>query len=121
MVSVRQAGQVVIVRPEVDRLDDVSGRDVVHQLRDHVTRSAKLLLNMENVTYINSEALGYITTCCRRIRHHRGSLAFCCLQEGPRGVIKMTHLDQLLAGIYASEAEALVALDALAAPGARQR
>jgi len=120
MISIRRDGQIVVVYPDVDRLDQMSGRDLVHQLRDHVASGAQILLNLQPITYINSEALGYITMCTRRAKHHRGALAVCCLQKGPAGVFKMMRLERVLDGVFKTEQEGVDALEKKSTGGGRR-
>ena len=111
MIAVRQFESATVVQPEMHRLDEVLGRQLVAAMREYLVPGANIVLNLADVTYLNSEALGYITTCARRMAHHRGGLAVCCLQDGPRGVFRILRLDLLLAGIYKTEEEALAAFE----------
>lgn len=110
MIYVRQVGATLLVRPAVHRLDAVTGQQVVSQLRDHLVAGGKILLNLADVCYLNSEALGYITMCCRRARHYRGGISVCCLQDGPKGVFRLMRIGELLDGVFDTEDEALAAL-----------
>jgi anti-anti-sigma factor len=109
MITVRQVDDVTVVRPEVHRLDELMGRQLVAAMREHISTGAHIVLNLEDVQYLNSEALGYITTCARRITHRRGGLAVCCLQDGPRGVFRITRMERILSGIYDTQEEAVEA------------
>jgi len=110
MITVRQAENATVERPEVHRLDELLGRQLVAAMREHIRAGAYIVLNLEDVQYLNSEALGYITTCARRLMHHHGGLAVCCLQDGPRGVFRITRMERVLSGIFDTEEEALEAL-----------
>jgi anti-anti-sigma factor len=109
MVSVEPQGKMVVVRPESERLDSVHGKAFVSQLRPYVDQGAHVLLDFSNVTFINSEALGYITMCLRRLRHRNGSLRVCGLNEGPLSVFRMIRMDQILDGVYDTLEDALAA------------
>ncbi len=110
MISVRQYDGITVVQPEIHRLDEMLGRQLVAAMREYLVPGATVILNLADVTYLNSEALGYITTCARRLAHHRGQLTVCCLQDGPRGVFRILRMERLLSGIFDSEEEALAAL-----------
>ncbi len=110
MISVRQCEDITIVRPEIHRLDEMLGRQLISAMREYLTVGAHVILNMTDVIYLNSEAIGYITTCARRQSHHCGGLAVCCLQEGPRGVFRILRMERVLSGVYDTEEEAIAAL-----------
>ena len=76
-------------------------------MRDYINPGAHIILNLADVVYLNSEALGYITTCARRLSHLHGSLAVCDLQEGPRGVFRILRMERVLRGVFDTEEEAL--------------
>ncbi len=107
MISVRQFENLIVVRPETHRLDEMMGRQLVAAMRDYINPGAHIILNLADVVYLNSEALGYITTCARRLSHLHGSLAVCDLQEGPRGVFRILRMERVLRGVFDTEQEAL--------------
>lgn len=107
MLDVRQCEDVTVVRPEMHRLDEMLGRQLISAMREYALPRSKIVLNLADVTYLNSEAVGYISTFARRLSHHQGGVAVCCLQEGPRGVFHILRMDRILAGIYDSEEEAM--------------
>ena len=111
MASVEPKGEMVVLRPEFERLDSVHGREFVAQLRPYVDQGAHVLLDFSDVTFINSEALGYITMCLRRLRHRNGSLSVCGLKESVYSVFRMTRMDQILDGVYDTTEEARAAIN----------
>jgi stage II sporulation protein AA (anti-sigma F factor antagonist) len=117
MFAVRRIQDVVIVQPEIERLDELAGRQLVAQMRTQFGFDAKILLDLSDVQFVNSAALGYIITYGRRVRHQHGSLAVCSLQDHPRGVFKITRMARNLSGVYDTESQAL---DAMAEAGSRQ-
>ena len=111
MISTQQYGNVTVVRAEIDRLDAVLGRQLVTHMRDYLTPRANVILNLADVTYLNSEAIGFITASARRQKHRDGGLSVCCLRPGPREVFKILRMEQVLAGIYEAEADAIAAFE----------
>jgi len=67
---------------------------------------ARLVINLEQVSHMDSSGLGTLVETLRRIRGYGGTLALCALPERVRGLFEITHLDRLFL-IYPSEAEAL--------------
>ena len=109
MIGTQQYENVTVVRPNIDRLDAVLGRQLISEMREYLAPRANVLLDLAAVKYLNSEAIGFITTCARRQRHRDGGLAVCGLQDGPREVFKTLRMEQVLAGIYDSVEDALTA------------
>ena len=83
MTSVEPKGEMVVIRPDAERLDSVHGKEFVGHFRPYIDQGAHVLFDFSQVTFINSEALGYITMCLRRLRHRNGSLSVCGLERGP--------------------------------------
>ncbi len=111
MASVEPKGEMVVIRPDVERLDSVHGKEFVGHLRPYIDQGAHVLLDFSEVTFINSEALGYITMCLRRLRHRNGSLSVCGLNDGPLSVFRMTRMDQILDGVYDTQEDAIAAIE----------
>jgi anti-anti-sigma factor len=111
MISVRQCENVTVVQPHIHRLDEMLGRQLIASMRDYTVPGANIVLNLTDVEYLISEAVGYLMVCARRLAHHRGGLAVCCLQEGPRGVFRILRMDQILRGIYDTEEEAVATFE----------
>lgn len=101
---------IAVVRPESARLDAITGRELVRQLRPYVEVGADIVLDLQHVDFINSEALGYITMSCRRIHHRRGRLKVCGLRPEPHRVFQVTRLSDLLDGVHETEQQAIAAL-----------
>jgi anti-anti-sigma factor len=110
MISVRQSNGITVVRPETHRLDELLGRQLIAAMRPYMVAGALVVLDLSDVCYLNSEAIGYLTTCARRLSHHRGGLAVCGLQEGPQGVFRVLRMERILRGVFASEQKAVEAL-----------
>jgi anti-anti-sigma factor len=109
MIEVRQCDNVTVVQPAMHRLDELLGRQLIASMREYIVPGAKIVLNLSHVVYLNSEAMGYISTCARRMAHNRGAMAVCCLQDGPRGVFRILRMEKVLQGIYDTEDEAVTA------------
>lgn len=109
MATTTHADSVAVIQPEAARLDSITGREMVRQLRPYVELGADVVLNLEHVDFINSEAIGYITMSCRRIHHRRGRMRICCLKPEPFKVFQVTRLTELLDGVHDTEQEAVAA------------
>ena len=123
--SVRQVGEVTVL--------DLSGRislgealafdagsvlslhDLVH---DFVTKgSAKILLNLRDVTYIDSSGLGELVSCSTTVQNRGGQMRLCNATERVEDLLRITHMDSVLR-LDREEAAALQALSGRATTSA---
>jgi anti-sigma B factor antagonist len=102
--AIRQIGEVTIL--------DLNGRIipgevpafgpktalVLHELvRDLAgKRGNKILLNLENVTFIDSVGLGELVTCLTSVRHLGGQLKITGATEQVNDVLRITRLSSVL-------------------------
>ena len=102
--AVRQIGDVAIL--------DLTGRIIagevlafgrntavaLHELVRDVARqrSNKILLNLENVTYVDSFGLGELVTCLTSVRHLGGELKIFGAKSQVNDLLRMTHLSSVL-------------------------
>jgi anti-sigma B factor antagonist len=123
--SVRQVGEVTVL--------DLSGRIslgealafgagsnlALHDLvRDFVTKgSAKILLNLRDVTYIDSSGLGELVSCATTVQNRAGQMRLCNATERVGDLLRITHMDSVLR-LDQEEATALQAFSPRAATSA---
>jgi anti-sigma B factor antagonist len=116
--AVRQIGDVTIL--------DLNGRIIMgevlafghntvvtlHELvRDLARqRSNKILLNLENVTFIDSAGLGELVTCLTTVRNHGGQLKISGAAKQVNDVLRITRLSSVL-DLHSDESAALRSFD----------
>lgn len=66
---------------------------------------SRIVVDMRNVTFIDSSGLGVLVGALRRARENGGSVHVVCTRESTLKVFRITGLDKVF-GIYASAAEA---------------
>jgi len=94
----------------IDIDGDVTGNaenalmDAYSQASDGGTRT--IILNFENLDYLNSSGIGLLVTMLIRTQRQKQSLRACGLSDHYVEIFKLTRLDEAI-GIYASESEAL--------------
>lgn len=115
MFEIEPQDSFAIVRPRVARLDYQTGKLLVSALRQAMEHGPHVILNLEHVDYLNSEALGNIGTCAKRLHHRQGSLKICCLAKAPSQLFHVTRMNQVLDGLFATEAEAIESFSATCA------
>ena len=71
---------------------------VLHELvQDFVNKgSRKILLNLRQVTYIDSSGLGELVSCMTTLQSQGGQLRVCNPVDHVRDLLRMTHLDSVL-------------------------
>ncbi len=69
-------------------------------------RPARLVINLEHVSYMDSSGLGTLVVVLRRVHGYGGRVALCGLSERVRSLFEITKLDKLFS-IHPTEAEAL--------------
>jgi anti-sigma B factor antagonist len=65
-----------------------------------------ILLNFQNLQYMNSSGIGLLVTLLIRIQRQKQRLHACSLSDHYRQIFELTRLNEAI-GIFASEAEAL--------------
>ena len=69
-------------------------------------KPARLVINLEDVSYIDSSGIGTLVEVFRRVKGYQGQLSLCGLNERVYSVFEITKLDHFFK-IFDSEAEAL--------------
>lgn len=67
----------------------------------------KLVINLCDVSYMDSSGIGTLVEVFRRVNSYKGGLALCGLNDRVHSVFEITKLDKFFK-IYASESEAMV-------------
>jgi len=111
MFDIKQKeGDVIVVKPDFNF--DIENLDNVKELRNELESfisgidSPKVLINFENVSYIDSTGLGNIIRIFEMIRKKKGTLSVSNLNVDVEKIFKITTLDTLIK-IFNTEAEAL--------------
>jgi anti-sigma B factor antagonist len=68
-----------------------------------------IVLNFQNLQYMNSSGIGLLVTLLIRTQRQKQHLQVCSLSDHYRQIFELTRLNEAI-GIYASEAEALAAV-----------
>ena len=108
-LEVEQIGDVTVVN-FVDRkiLDEQNIQVIGEQLFGLVDDQGhkKVLLNLSNVEYLSSAALGKLINLKKKVGAVKGKLKLCCIHPDLLEVFRITRLDQVFE-IYADEQAAL--------------
>src|ERR1700687_5867154 len=101
------ACSVVDLNGEIDVYTSPKVKETISDLIDkgHYT----LIINLENVRYIDSTGLGVLIGGLKRVREHSGTVHLVCTNPQIKKIFDITGLVKIF-GIYDDEAEAQKAL-----------
>ncbi len=91
------------------RFDSYTAPAISNWVDETATAGAKILINLAEVSFIDSSALAVLIKGLKRSRQQQGDLVLCSLQSPVRVIFELTRLDKAF-NIYATENEALAAL-----------
>lgn len=87
---------------------DLHRMDELHKALTAVCEDqpARIVVNMQDVSYIDSSGIGTLVEAFRRARAFGGKLLLCCANDRVCSVLEITKLNNVLT-MYTTEAEAL--------------
>ena len=112
-MNVRDAGEkasIIDVEGELTAFAEGVLMDAYSQASDGQVRA--IILNFENLEYMNSSGIGLLVTLLIRINREKQQLLTYGLSEHYRSIFQITRLDDAI-GIYDSEEEAVRAADSM--------
>ena len=103
-------GGIVIAMP-VGRVSDDSANLFEHMLENGIDPSDQaLILDFEQVTFFSSAGMRVVLSIARKFNEPGKKYAICALQEGVRGVFKLSGFDKVIT-VYDSQAAAVEAFE----------
>jgi len=95
-VVMQEYGDIVSFKPNVSRLDASQAVEFKDNLLQQVTvGKIRLLLNLSEVTFIDSSGLGAIISALRRVGV-KGDVKLCCVADQVMEMLRLTRLDKVL-------------------------
>lgn len=90
----------------IGEIDMSNAETVKNTIKEHCTDEyKKILLDLSEITYIDSSGLGCIVAAKKYIAEQKGELKLCCLSEDIRSVFELIGLDSII-DIYDSREQA---------------
>ncbi|MBD3184690.1 anti-sigma factor antagonist [Candidatus Poribacteria bacterium] len=96
--------QIVDITGQLDAFSTPDAKAEFKKITD--ARNYKILLNMDNVTYVNSTAIGAIVAVAQQVRRRKGDLKICGMKDDIRKVFDLVGASKILE-IFDTEQEAL--------------
>ncbi|WP_027720171.1 STAS domain-containing protein [Maridesulfovibrio zosterae] len=105
-VDIQVKNDICVVKPETHRLDASTALDFKTALLRLIEEgNLRLLLNLENIDFVDSSGLGAIISALRQVGV-KGDIKLCEVNEQVEELLKLTRLDRVLA-IFPCEKDAL--------------
>ena len=76
-----------------------------------VEHGEKILINMAEVSALDSTGLGALLFGVRQAEQHEKDMRFCCAGEKVKNLVRIAHLESVM-DVYANEAAAIQAFEA---------
>ncbi|MEZ5126422.1 MAG: STAS domain-containing protein [Thermoleophilia bacterium] len=98
---------VVSLEGEIDIYSSPQFKEVL--LRGIEEGASRIVIDLTDVTFIDSTALGVLVSGAKRVRPHNGSLDIICVDDNIIRILEITGLDRIF-GVFTSRGEALEAV-----------
>jgi anti-sigma B factor antagonist len=106
MLNSRQEHDILIVQPEIERLDASVSDTFKGTMRGFIDNGHNMIvLNLSQVKFIDSSGLGSIVSSLKLLGK-KGDLVLCGIQSNIMAMFKLTRMDRVFQ-IFPSEKEAL--------------
>lgn len=110
VISERQINQDIVVETLVGRFDQNAQHDFQWRMDLAINAGYRhVILNVTEVSFIDSSALGWLVLSQRRFKRIRGNLSIIARQGFVREILELTEIAEWIP-IYAEEEEALAAI-----------
>ncbi len=104
---VKDIDGIRIITIERDHLDALNSEETKKIMIDDIGDVNKIVLNLENITFIDSSGLGVILTVFRTVKDNTGNMVICSVRESVKVLFKLVRLSHMIK-IYDNEKEALL-------------
>lgn len=97
-------GHIISVQGEIDVYTSPRVKETINELIEK--ENYNLIINLEEVRYIDSTGLGVLIGALKRVREHNGSINLICTNPQIKKIFNITGLVKIF-GIFKSEEEAI--------------
>lgn len=94
--TIEKIGELTVVTVKQDSLDARSAKEFQDDLNGVITDKAQILLDMNNVEFVDSAGLGTIVATLKRLRASGGDLTICCVQKTVRALFELVRMHRLV-------------------------
>jgi len=100
---------LTVITPEKKQIDVTNANDFGNQLSDAVENGTRFILNLREVTFMDSSGLGKIISALRKCNEKGHTMVICHVSDAVRVLFDMVRLSQI-ADLYETLADAEKAL-----------
>jgi anti-sigma B factor antagonist len=99
--------QIIPINGRMDAYAAEKNRKLINSVLDSKFLSApNLVINLEQVNFIDSTGLSLLVQTLKKAREHNGDVRLCSMQQSVRMIFELTRLDKVFE-IFVSEEEAV--------------
>ena len=95
-LEIETRGEVSIVRPELDAIDATSATELKRLLGELVPRHPRMVLDLEQVGFLDSSGLGAILSALRKLNAAGGDLKLCNVSPPVHALFEMVRLHKIV-------------------------
>ncbi len=95
MLTVEQTEDIAIVTVAGKRLDSANSRDFKAEIAPVLAAHRKLVLDLSELTYVDSSGLGAMLSSLRQATGGGGDLKLCCLSKPVRALIELVRMHRI--------------------------
>jgi len=103
-VRENKSATVVVLAGEIDLHQTPDVHQTLVTICDK--KPPRVVINLDQVTYMDSSGVGTLVEAYRRINAYQGTLNLCCMNDQVHSIFEITRLDQFFK-IYETEQEAI--------------
>ena len=91
-----KAGEITILQIEGDTLDASNATEFKNEINAILEQSqVKVLLDMQNLKFVDSSGLGAIISCLRKLKSVGGDLKLCQMSASVRALFELVRLHRI--------------------------
>ena len=105
-MTVIEKDGVRVLTLETEHLDALNSEEMKKKLIDSTNGAEKVIINLGNITFIDSSGLGVILTVFRHVKEQNSNMVLCSVKETVKILFKLVRLSHMIQ-IFDSESEAM--------------
>ena len=109
IMNIEKSGDICILFPEISQVDVTNSVEFGRQLSEALGGAKRFILDLDNVSFMDSSGLGCIISTLRTVNEEKKNLVICNINDAVRVLFEMVRLSQIAVLVKTRE-EALVKL-----------
>ena len=105
-LNLEQSENLAVVEVGTDSLDAGNADELKTKMSPIIEKNPKVLLDLNQVTFVDSSGLGAILSCMRQLNGKNGTLCVCEAQKPVRALFELVRFHRII-DIFNTRSEAL--------------